>query len=217
MNLDSETKKRVHIVRFGKGPKSFITFEKKLSHRLFRFMHHFHYPKITLLIILIIIAYYMFRNPAVNGLVSHLNNWSYLGVFLAGMLFSFGFTTPFAIGFFIILNPQNPILTGLLGGFGALISDLFIFKFIRFSFKDEFKRLEKTRLIKKISSLIEISLGHKISVYFIYVFAGVIIASPLPDEIGVLMLAGVTKIKPFVFSALSFIFNSLGIMIMLLI
>ena len=194
-----------------------LTFEKKLAHRLYRLMHNFHYPKITLLIILIVLSYYIFKNPQVDNFVAGLNNWSYLGIFIAGMLFSFGFTTPFAIGFFIILNPENIILTGLLGGFGALISDIFIFKFIRFSFLDEFNRLEHTKIIKKISHLIENNFGHKISIYLLYIFAGIIIASPLPDEVGVMMFAGLTKIKPLLFVTLSFIFNSLGIMLLLLI
>ncbi|MBS3075563.1 hypothetical protein J4429_03830 [Candidatus Pacearchaeota archaeon] len=206
-----------HLIKFGKEPEISITFEKNLAHRLFKFMHHFHYPKITLLIILIISAYYIFKNPSINAFVTGLNSWSYIGIFIAGMLFSFGFTTPFAIGFFIVLNPENIFLFGALAGFGALISDFFMFKFIRFSFTDEFERLEHTKLIKKISNSIEKNLGHKISVYLLYIFVGIIIASPLPDEVGVMMIAGVTKIKPIIFALISLICNTIGITLLLLI
>lgn len=215
--MNPKTNHKKQVVRFGKEPETFITFEKKLAHRLFRFMHNFHYPKITFLIILIFLAYYIFKNPIIHNFLSSLHGLSYLGIFLAGMLFAFGFTAPFAVGFFIVINPENIFLAGILGGFGALISDLIIFKFIRFSFTEEFKRLEHTKIIKKISNLIEHSLGHKLSAYLMYIFAGLIIASPLPDEAGVIILAGVTKIKPIIFAILSFILNSLGIMIILMI
>ncbi|MEK6892922.1 MAG: hypothetical protein AABX07_01845 [Nanoarchaeota archaeon] len=142
---------------------------------------------------------------------------SYLGIFIAGILFAFGFSTPFAAGFFIFLNPSSIWLAAILGGLGALISDLLIFKFIRVSFKNEFEQLKRTKLIKTISELIEKSLTKKIKLYLMYTFVGILIASPLPDEIGIIMLAGVTKIKVKNLAIISFILNSLGILILLVI
>ena len=181
--------------------------------RLFKFR----YPKILALVIAIILAYFIFSNPSVSSFVSHLNNFSYLGILIAGMLFTFGFTSPFAAGFFIVLNPSNLLLAGILGGFGALISDFLIFKLIRFSFEDEFIRLRKTKTINDISNLIEKNLGHKLKIYLMYAFAGFLIASPLPDEAGVIMLAGLTKIKQGIFAIISLVCNTLGILILLLI
>ena len=51
--------------------------------------------------------------------------------------------------------------------------------------------------------------------YFVPVLAGFIIASPLPDEIGVIMLAGLTKIKIGILVVLSLILNTLGILVLL--
>src|SRR3989344_3887713 len=98
--------------------------------RLFRFK----YPKITILIICILAAYYIFRDPSVQSYLSGLENFSYLGIFIAGFFFSFGFTTPFSIGFFLVSNPENILLAALIGGFGALIADFIIYKLIRLSF-----------------------------------------------------------------------------------
>jgi uncharacterized membrane protein YdjX (TVP38/TMEM64 family) len=50
-----------------------------------------------------------------------------------------------------------------------------------------------------------------------YAIAGLIISSPLPDELGVSMLAGLTTINAKKLSIISFIMNSLGILIMLMI
>ena len=176
---------------------------------------NFKYPKLVGLIAAILLAYLLFRNPLVSGFISHLGSLSYFGVFIAGILFAFGFTAPFAAGFFITLNPSNILLAGVLGGFGAFISDMLILKFIRFSFGGEFRRLERTKMVKKVKYLIDTYLGHKIKLYLLYAFAGVAIASPLPDEAGVILLAGFTKIKIKILAMLSFILNTLGILILL--
>lgn len=175
------------------------------------------YPKISLLIIAIILSYIIFSNEKVSAFVSSLGDLSYLGVFAAGMLFTLGFTSPFSAGFFIVLNPPNIWLAGVIGGFGALLTDLLIFRFIRFSFMDEFVRLEKTRLFKKTINLIDGKISKKIKTYLLYTIAGIFIASPLPDEAGIMMLAGLTKIKQNIFAIVSFLLNTIGITILLLI
>lgn len=173
------------------------------------------YPKLALLLLAIILAYITFSNPALRSLVSNLGNFGYFGVFIAGLFFTFGFTAPFATGFFITLNPSNIFLAGVIGGLGALFADLSIFKFIHVSFEDEFDNLKKSRYAQKISNLIDKNLGQRIKVYIMYAFAGILIASPLPDEAGIILLAGLTKIKISVLAVLSFLLNTLGIIILL--
>jgi uncharacterized membrane protein YdjX (TVP38/TMEM64 family) len=185
--------------------------------KLWRYAFHFPYKKLLLLVMIAFFAYLIFRNPNVQDFVSSLDRLEYLGVFIAGMFFTFGFTTPLAMGFFIVLNPINPFLVAIIGGLGAVIGDFTIFSLIRFSFMDEFKRLEKTRLISAITREMKMHLSHRIRLYILYALAGLIIASPLPDEAGVIMLAGLTNIKSRVIILISFIFNSLGIFVMTLI
>jgi len=181
--------------------------------RLFKFK----YPKIFICIITIALAYIMFKNPNVDSFVSHLGALSYLGIFIAGILFAFGFTAPFAVGFFIVLNPSNILLAGVIGGLGALLSDILIFKIIKLSFIDEFNNLKKTKVFVRLSFLIDKTVKGKIKIYLMYIFAGILIASPLPDEIGVTMLAGLSKIKLNTLAILSVLLNTLGILIILLI
>ena len=104
---------------------------------------------------------------------------------------------------------------GIIGGLGAMISDLLIFKFIRVSFEDEFKNIEKEKISKNIEKIIDYRFGNKLRIYLMYIFAGILIASPLPDEIGVIMLSGLTKINVKMLSILGFILNTLGILILL--
>ncbi|MDP3027256.1 MAG: hypothetical protein Q8N63_06105, partial [Nanoarchaeota archaeon] len=87
----------------------------------------------------------------------------------------------------------------------------------RFSFTDEFKRLEKTAIIKGIRNEMKIHFSHRARLYILYALAGFFIASPLPDEAGVIMLAGLTNIKPRVMAIIGFIFNTIGIFILCLI
>lgn len=180
-------------------------------------LFNFRYPKLFLLIIISVLSYYLFSQTTVGSFVKNLHEFSYLGIFIAGLFFSFGFSTPLAVGFFVVAEPSNIFLAAILGGAGALISDLFIFKMIRFSFMDEFKRLEKSKAVKEIHILLNTRFLSKFKNYLLFVFAGIVIASPLPDELGVTMLAGMTKIKTIWLAIISFCFNTLGILIMLLI
>ena len=177
----------------------------------------FKYPKLLGLLLAIVLAYVLFKNPAVNSFISGIGDYGYIGVFIAGMLFAFGFTAPFAAGFFITLNPSNFLLAGLIGGVGALVSDIFIFNFIKFSFQDEFDHLKNTKLLKRMKLLTENNIIKKVKVYLLYGFAGILIASPLPDEFGVTLLAGLSSIRLRTLAIISFILNTLGIIILLLI
>lgn len=138
----------------------------------------------------------------------------YFGIATAGFLFSFGFTTPFAIGAFVTMNPQNIFLSAIIGGFFAMLADLTIFGIIRLSFMDEFRKLGRTKTMKTISSF-EPSFNKKVKHYLLYAFAGIVIASPLPDELGVSMLAGLGNVKPLPLALIGFTFNTIGIFIML--
>ena len=176
----------------------------------------FKYPKIAVFVAVIIAAYVVFTNPPITALVSSLSNSKgYFAIFIAGILYSFGFTAPFATGFFATLNPSNVFLAAAVGGFGSLFADLSILKFVRLSFKDEFEMLKNEKFIKSIGNFLKNTLGKKITSFFTYLLAAVIIASPLPDETGVSLLAGLTEIKENIFSIISFCLKSIGILIIL--
>ncbi|MEM4259405.1 MAG: hypothetical protein QXS38_01410 [Candidatus Pacearchaeota archaeon] len=194
-----------------KKGKSLVEKEEERVKKELKWITGFDYPKLSLFLIAIIAAYFLFSNPKVADFVSNLREYGYLGVFIAGIFFTFGFTTPFAVGFFIVLNSSNIWLAAILGGLGAMLGDLSIFKFVRFSFMDEFKRLENTKIMRIASLLVDKTLGHKIKIYLMYAFAGIVIASPLPDEAGVTLLAGLTKIKTYALMIITFVLHTIGI------
>ncbi len=179
--------------------------------RLFKFR----YPKIAFFGVMIIASYFIFKNPSISNIISNLGSLHYLGIFIGGLFLGFGFLTPLAVGFFIKLDPVNFWPALLIGSFAALLSDLLIFNFLRFLFKDEFTRLENTKTIREISTLLDRSLGHKIKLYLMFIFAEFLILTPLPDEAGLMMLAGLPKINQSVLAVSSFILHFIGLVIIL--
>ena len=131
------------------------------------------------------------------------------------MLFSAGFTTPIATGFFLALDPANIYAASLVAGIGALIADLGIFSFVRLSFMDEFHKLEKTSFMRHLLRSVKFIVPKNLRTFLVYVVACVFIASPLPDELAVTLLAGFTKVHPYGFALISYIGNTLGIYLLL--
>lgn len=173
----------------------------------------FTYPKLTLYTVAIIAAYFVFQMPVVYEAVTSFDAL-YLPVFFGGLLYSAGFTTPLATGFLIAYDTSNPLTAALIGGIGALIADLGIFSFIRLSFMDEFNKLKKSSFIRHISNGCNY-IPNKIRTFFIYLMVAVIIASPLPDELAVAMLAGFTEVHPYGFASMSYFGNLVGIYVLL--
>lgn len=172
------------------------------------------YPKFLLLFITFLIAYLLFYERNYQPFQDFIVGLGYSGTFVAGILFVYGFTAAPATAIFLILaQHQNIYLASLIGGLGALIGDLFIFSFIRYSLDDEIKKLKKEKIVLYIN--------HKtpniFKKYLAPVIAGFIIASPLPDEIGVSLLAASKSISLKVFSVISYVLNTVGIFVILFI
>ena len=202
-----QSHKHIHKVIRKHAPKS--------VHKLKR-LFSFKYPKLFLLILAIILAYYVFSHQGVQDTISGLDRMNYLGIFIAGILIVFGFSSPFSVGFFIVSQPDSLLLAALVGGIGAVVGDLLIFKTIKVSFMDEFKELEKTTILKTIRNAVNHNRNILIRHYLFYIFAGIIIALPLiPDEIGVSMLAGLTTINPKKLALMAFILHSIAIFLIL--
>ena len=181
-------------------------------------MHPFRYlekyPKFLLLFITFLIAYLMFYGKDYAPFRDFIAGLGYSGTFVAGIMFAYGFTAAPATAVFLILaQHQNIYLASLIGGLGALISDLFIFSFIRLSFVNEIRKLSKEKIVRYFNG----RLPGRLKEYLLPVVAGFIIASPLPDEIGVTMLAA-SKIIPIkIFSVISYALNTLGILAIFLV
>ena len=174
-------------------------------------LRHWKYRNLTLLIISIVFALFLSRLEQFHIFLLRLGELGYIGGFIAGVLFTSSFTIATAIVILLILAEKlSPIELGLLAGFGAVLGDLIIFKFV----KDD--------LASEIGSIYERLGGNHLNhvlhtKYFSWtlpVIGALIIASPLPDEIGVSLL-GISKIKLYKFIIISFIFNTIGVLLVI--
>lgn len=169
------------------------------------------YPKFLALVITIIIAYVLFSSREWLWMQNSLHTLGVFAGFVAGIFFVYSFTAaPAGAVFLILAKQQNIFLLGITGGIGALLGDLVIFYFIRHSFSDEIELLAKEKWIVWINKKIPKFIRY----YVVPVLGGIVIASPLPDEIGIALLAS-SKMSPRVFSALSLFLNTAGIFVIL--
>lgn len=163
-----------------------------------------------------LLAYTLFQHDFFKIIAETLNSGGYVSIFVAGFLFTYGFTTPFAIGFFAALAPTVNILpAALLAAVGSLLADLLIFRFIRSSFADELEKFRVSYLFQKISGLFHEHMSDAVKKYVLWTFAGLILASPLPDEVGVSLISGTTKLNQTVFGVIAFSCNFVGILAVL--
>jgi uncharacterized membrane protein YdjX (TVP38/TMEM64 family) len=178
-----------------------------------KYLSKIKYPKLILLTITFILAYIIFREkdylPFYNLIISS----GYRGAFLAGIFFAFSFTAAPATAVLLILAGHlNIFWASVIAGLSAAMGDLVIFKLVRFTFRDEIEKLSAT----KILVFLKLKTPNIIRKYFVPVLAGLLIASPLPDEIGVSLLASSSKISTPWFLLMSYLLNLTGIFVILI-
>jgi hypothetical protein len=138
----------------------------------------------------------------------------YFGTFIAGLLYPYSFTSAAGTALLLILGKeQNILAAGAVASIGALVSDLAIFFFVRISFGDEIRRLSKEKAIQTMGRWVPESLR----TYLLAGLASILIASPLPTEIGIMLLSSVRKITTKKFAALVYILHVSAIFVILLV
>ncbi|MGQ9588027.1 MAG: hypothetical protein ACUVT7_06585 [Thermoplasmata archaeon] len=174
------------------------------------------YPKLALLGAVAVTAFLLFKEESMQAFFHRLGDLGYLSAFFGGSLFAFGFGAPFGVAILVtIANDVNIVIAAIVGGIGALSSDYLLFKFIRMTFSDEIHRLKSSVPFRVVDGYFFRKLPAKISFYLSMGIAGMVIASPLPDEIGVVMLAGLAAVSDRAFAVLSFALNTMGIFFVL--
>ncbi|KKU47675.1 hypothetical protein A3H10_03175 [Candidatus Uhrbacteria bacterium RIFCSPLOWO2_12_FULL_46_10] len=174
------------------------------------------YPKLLLLFLTFVVAYILFREWEAVPYHEFLLAYWYLGAFLGGLFFVYGFTAAPATVLLLFLGRDNNLFfIGIIAGLGALVGDLVIFKFIQHSFADEIEHIWQWKIWLWFTALTNRA-PEGLRKYVLLVFAGFIIASPLPDEIGVSLLAASRGISIESFAVLSFALNTIGIFLILM-
>ncbi len=170
------------------------------------------YPKLALLISSYALVYVLLAGKAIS--FDSVFSAGYFAPFLAGFLYPFAFTSiPAAAILLSIIGGQNILLAVIIASASALISDLIIFHFIRHGFRDEVQKLAKEKPIQHLRQKVPATIQD----YLLISTAGLLIASPLPTEIGVTMLASTKRITTKKFSLIAYPLHTLAILTLLLI
>ncbi|OGN00016.1 MAG: hypothetical protein A3B91_03395 [Candidatus Yanofskybacteria bacterium RIFCSPHIGHO2_02_FULL_41_29] len=163
----------------------------------------------AIVILSILIAIILAETGALESLITSTQEVRFIGSFIAGILFVSVFTAaPATIALGEIAQSNSVITVALIGGLGALIGDLLIFRFVKDKLSEDLLNLIKTSKSERLTSMTKIK-GLK---WVVPLIGALIIASPLPDEIGIAML-GLSKMKNSLFIPLSFALNSAGILV----
>jgi hypothetical protein len=171
--------------------------------------HHtkHHYKNILLVCVGILAAILLSQSEAFHAFLLNLGTLGYVGAFVTGMLFVSTFTAPTGMLMLLILTERyTPIEIGVIAGAGAVLSDALMFRFVKDDLSDELKYLYKRYAGSHLKHIFHSKYFH----WTLPVIGALIIASPLPDELGVSLL-GISKMKPLQFIFTSFCMNSLGI------
>ena len=174
------------------------------------------YPKLLLLIVSFVSAYFLFVNKDFYLIHNFLLSLSLFGIFISGFFYAYGFTSaPSAAVLLILAKQYNLFTAALVGGLGALLGDMVIFLFIRTAVSDEIKQLSKTDAVRTINKNSRKLFG-RFRKYLPMTFAGFLIASPLPTEAGVALMASSKSVSLNKFAVIAYCLHTAGIFIILL-
>ena len=158
----------------------------------------------------IIVTIVLIKTNAIINLINSTKEYEIIASFIAGIFYTSIFTVvPATAAIIEIAQKSNPFLIALVGGFGALLGDYIIFRYIRDNISGYI-----SSIARKIRH--ESILESKIFSFSFAIIGAVIVASPLPDEIG-LALMGITKMRTLYFVPISYFLNSIGIFVLALI
>lgn len=162
----------------------------------------------------ILVAILLAVTPALSAVLLAGRSWHALGSFIAGIFFTSIFTTaPATVALAEISHSNSLWLTAFFGACGALLGDLFIFKFVRDNvardFEFIFREIRQEKRWLKIHHHWKELHAFK---WLVPLAGALLIASPLPDELGLTIL-GLSKIKMRVMIPLTFGLNLLGIVV----
>ena len=171
-------------------------------------MHKLKYPKLLVLLLTFVLAYELFIFLNAARFTTLISSWGYIGTFIAGILFSYGFTAAPATALFLVLGHQQTWwIASIIGALGSVCGNLLVFNVIRYSVDDELKRLERTKSVRQFERAVPRRLKH----FIVPVLAGFIMASPLPDEAAMSLFALARHISHLELILVSFVLHFLGI------
>jgi len=167
------------------------------------------YQDAGIIVLSVLIAVILWQTGVLGNLLNSGQQVEFVGSFIAGIFFTSVFTAaPAVLAFGEIAQNHSLIITAFMGGLGSVVGDLIIFHFIKERFSTHI-----LELINQKGGFLRVKhvFKHRFFHWLTLLVGCLIIASPLPDELGISLL-GFSKTKTSLFALLSFILNFSGIL-----
>lgn len=175
--------------------------------------HKHHQPKAVFLRDMAIVffsclmAVLLMQSGFIEWSLASLSGAVVLASFVAGIFFTSTFTVLPAMATFIALSQTESVLEiALFGAMGAVIGDLIIFLFVRDIISEDIALLTKSRSAKHAFRFFRTGFMR----HFIPVIGALMIASPVPNELGISLL-GLSHTKLKILIVISIVMNFIGI------
>lgn len=176
------------------------------------------YPKLILLSLSIFIGFLIYFDQNNFHFHSLIYNSGYFGIFIAGALLAHGFTMGPAIAMLLIISENHPLLsTSLIATTGTIIGNAIAYNLLRISYHQELAELSRLPFFVRLQKWADKNTPEFVRTYVLPVFAGIISATPLPDEFSVVLIKASKKISITAFTIITAIVSIFGVTIILLI
>lgn len=157
----------------------------------------------------IFVSVWIVRLGVLQNVTSVMSEAKLLAAFITGFFFTSAFTIAPAAVVFVGLGSSMPhLLLAFWGACGALVGDLAIFFFVRDRFAEDVLDVLKITKSRKITHFFKKGFFRWLSP----LIGAIIIASPLPDEIGITMM-GISKTQLSLLIPISFVMNFIGVLL----
>jgi len=169
------------------------------------------YKNTFFLVFSLVVFFYLAKTGFVQQGITAIGQFGFFGAFLAGAMFVSIFTVaPAALILFELAKYLDPYVLAAIAGAGAVLGDYIIFRFLRDRVFEEL-----APVFQKIpGSFLKKLFRTPLFIWAIPLLGAVIIASPLPDELGI-SLMGLSKVKNWQFILISFALNAIGIFVVI--
>lgn len=170
------------------------------------------YKNTTILLLSLILFFYFLNSPEIQGFIKTVGDLGYIGSFISGIFFVSIFSVaPASAIIFETAKTLNPFAVAVTAGMGAVIGDYLIFCYLKDKVFEEIAPL----LRRNGGSFLSKLFSSPFFAWLIPISGAFIIASPLPDELGISFM-GLSKIKSWQFILITFLLNSFGILFIII-
>src|SRR3989344_5276728 len=160
-----------------------------------------------ILLISILASIWLLKTDAMGAFVEHAAAFEEISSFISGIFFTSILTTAPAIVALGELGQHiAPWKVAVFGGAGAVCGDILIFRFLHSPLANYIIRAAVNLRWRRLGAALEKSVFW----WIVPLIGAVVIASPLPDELGLLMM-GLSSMRLWNFIVLAYVMNAAGI------